>query len=108
MRTYPRVEANGSVRYFEISNAFWWSFGPMRRVLESVEGVTNVRRNWFNGDRFSFAFLERRCVVNEPFDDNSRYWIGPSELDPPPDMGPVHAAFRRFRFRLTFDREFQE
>jgi hypothetical protein len=108
MRTYPHVEANGSVRHFEISNAYWWSFGPMRHVLKSVEGVTTIRRNWFNDDRFSFVFLDRRCVVNEPLGDNGRYWIGPRELDPPLDMSPVQAAFRRFRFRLTFDREFRE
>ena len=80
----------------------------MRRLLESVEGVTNVRRNWFNDDRFSFCFLGRACVVNEPWGDNSRYWIGPANLEPPLDIRPVHEAFRGFRFRLTFDREFRE
>ena len=80
----------------------------MRRVLESVQGVTGVRRNWFNEDRFSFSFLGRPCVVNEPFGDNSRYWIGPAEKQPALDMRPVHEAFRAFRFRFTFDREFKE
>jgi hypothetical protein len=80
----------------------------MRRILESVDGVTQVRRNWFNENHFSFYFLGRECVVNEPFGDNSRYWIGPTELDPPLDMRPVHEAFRKFRFLYTFDSEFRE
>jgi hypothetical protein len=62
----------------------------MRRILESVNGVSDVRRNWFNEDRFSFTFLGRACIVNEPFGDNSRYWIGPAEMEPPIDMTSVH------------------
>lgn len=108
MRTYPDVRGDGSIKSFEISNSFWWSFGPMRKLLESVKGVTDVRRNWFNEDRFSFGFLGRACVVNEPWGDNSRYWIGPTDLEPPLDMKPVHEAFRGFRFRFTFDRDFNE
>jgi len=80
----------------------------MRRVLQSVEGVRNFRRNWFNDDRFAFTFLGRPCVVNEPFGDNSRYWIGPVDLDPPLDMRPIQDAFRRFKFLYTFDAEFKE
>ena len=64
--------------------------------------------NWFSEDRFSFSFLGRSCVVNEPLGDNSRYWIGPTEFDPPLDMRPVHDAFGRFRSRFTFDPEFRE
>jgi hypothetical protein len=108
MRTYPHLRDDGSIQSFEISNSFWWSFGPMRRILESVNGVTGVRRNWFNENRFSFMFLGRKCVVNEPFGDNSRYWIGPAEREPLLDVRPVHDAFRQFRFRYTFDAEFRE
>jgi hypothetical protein len=107
MKTYPFETEGGIVKAFEISNAFPWSLGAMRSVLESVAGVTGFRRNWFNEDRFSFVFLGRACVVNEPWGDNSRYWIGPTEMEPSLDMGPVHEAFRRFRVRLTFDREFR-
>jgi len=44
--------------------------------------------------------------VHEPFGDNSRYWIGPVENEPPIDMSPVRDAFSRFRFRMAFDRDF--
>lgn len=108
MRTYPHLLEDGSIRHFEISNSFWWSWGPMRRVLLSVDGVSNVKRNWFDEDRFSFSYLGRNCVVNEPFGDNDRYWIGPTEFEQPLDMRPIHDAFRKFRFIYTFDSEFRE
>ena len=107
MKTYPFMTETGLVKAFEISNAFPWSLGAMRKILQSVDGVTGYRRNWFNDDRFSFVFRGRPCVVNEPYGDNTRYWIGPIEMEPPLDMAPVHEAFRRFRFGLTFDREFR-
>ena len=108
MRTYPIATDDGLIKAFEISNAYFWSLGDMRRTLASVDGVSDVRRNWFKDDRFSFSFHERPCVVNEPWGDNSRYWIGPIEMEPLLDMGPVHDAFRKFRLTLTFDAEFRE
>jgi hypothetical protein len=47
------------------------------------EGVTDVKRTWFNEDRIKFLFHGEPFVVNEPFGDNSRYWIGP--VEPPGD-----------------------
>ena len=69
MRTYPHIRTDGTIGYFEVSNAFPWSLGPMRRVLSSVNGVSQIRRNWFNDDRWSFLFQGRRCVVHEPWGD---------------------------------------
>jgi hypothetical protein len=106
MKTYPHVREDGTTAYFEISNAFPWSWGFMRRVLASVPGVSDFKRIRSNDDRFAFVYLGRRCVVNEPFGDNSRYWIGPVEKDPPIDMTPVRDAFTQFNFRLTFDQDF--
>ena len=108
MRTYPSTSDDGSIKAFEISSSYFWSLGDMRRTLESVNGVSEVRRNWFNDDRYSFFYQGRACVVNEPYGDNSRYWIGPTELEPALDLGPVHDAFRKFRLVLTFDAEFRE
>jgi hypothetical protein len=79
----------------------------MRHVLTSVEGVSDFMRARINDDRFSFVYLGRCCVVHEPFGDNSRYWIGPAEPDPPIDMTPIRDAFTQFRFGLTLDREFK-
>jgi hypothetical protein len=106
MRTYPHHRADGSIAYFEVSNAFPWSLGPMRRVLQSVTGVSDYRRNWRNEHRFSFTYHDRKCVVWEPWGDNSRYWIGPEAMEPPFDMSPIDEAFRRFRFRFTLHKDF--
>lgn len=106
MRTYPHVRNDGTIAYFEISNAFPWSLGFMRRVLTSVEGVSDFRRERNCDDRFSFLYFGRRCVVHEPFGDNSRYWIGPAEPEPPIDMTAMRDAFTQFRVGITFDREF--
>ena len=106
MKTYPHIREDGTTSYFEISNAFPWSLGFMRRVLTSVQGVSEFKRVKSDDDRFAFVYLGRRCVVNEPFGDNSRYWIGPVDNARPIDMTPVRDAFTRFRFRMTFDKEF--
>ena len=105
MRTYPHIREDASVAYFEISNSFPWSLGPMRRVLCSVPGVAGFRKQWFNEYRFIFTFLGRDCLVWEPWGDSSRYWIGPVVKEPPLDMRPVEGAFKRFTFLATFDRD---
>ena len=69
----------------------------MRRVLTSVQGVSDFKRARSNDDRFAFIYRGRSCVVQEPFGDNSRYWVGPAETDPPIDMTAVRDAFSQFR-----------
>ena len=108
VKTYPHLRADGTVAYFEVSNLFPWSLGFMRRLLSSVDGVTDFKRQRFNDNRFSFVYRGRPCVVNEPFGDNSRYWIGPTEKDPPLDMRLIQEAFagfgRSFMFRRSLGR----
>jgi hypothetical protein len=98
MKTYPILRSDGSLRGFEITSA-WLTFGPLFKLLRSVEGVSEVRRNWFNDDRVTFKFHGKPAVVNEPWGDNSRYWIGLQEPDAAPeiDITPLHQAFRRYR-----------
>lgn len=80
MTTYPILRADGSMLAFEITSG-WVTFRPLFKVLRSVQGVTDVRRNYFNADRLSFLYLGEPCVVNEPWGDNSRYWVGPRETE---------------------------
>ena len=98
MKTYPIVRPNGSIRAFEITSS-WLTFRPLFQILRSVPGVTDVRRNWFNDDRVTFKFYGKAAVVNEPWGDNSRYWIG--VIDPDAaikiDIAPIHEAFKRYR-----------
>ena len=80
----------------------------MRKILLSVDGVSEFKRNWFNDDRYCFSFHGIKCIVNEPWGDNDQYWIGPIDPDSSLDMSPIHSAFRAFQFRYTFDSEFRK
>ena len=64
-----------------------------------MPGVTEVRRNWFNDDRVSFRFKGQAAVVNEPWGDSSRYWVGLQDPDASPetDIAPIHDAFKSYR-----------
>jgi hypothetical protein len=82
---------------FEVTSS-WVSFVPLFRILESVDGVTDVGRQYRNDDRVAFRFQGERFVVNEPWGDNSRYWIGPS--DPAAcqvDALPLEKAFSEYK-----------
>jgi hypothetical protein len=97
MKTYPIYGENGQLKGFEITSA-WIRFGPLLRILRSVDGVTDVSRQWFNDDRASFKFYGRDAVINEPWGDNSCYWVGlknPDE-DKEIDISPIHEAFKRY------------
>ena len=98
MRTWPIVKADGSLRGFEITSA-WVTFSPLFRILRSVPGVSDVRRNRRKDDRVLFNYYGKPGVVHEPWGDNSRYWVGLENPDGSPDVdiGPIHDAFRRYR-----------
>ena len=95
MRTYPLYREDGSLFAFEITSA-WVSFFRLFATLRSVAGVADIRRNCFNEDRASFMYLGERWVVNEPFGDNSRYWVGPERgIHSTQDASAIHLAFQR-------------
>jgi hypothetical protein len=93
MNTYPILRPDGSMLAFEMTSS-WVTFGPLFRILRSVQGVTHVRRNYFHDDRLSFLYFGEACVVNEPWGDNSRYWVGPREAETSSlDFAPINRAF---------------
>lgn len=96
MTTYPIRRPDGSLRGFEITST-WLILRPLLYLLRAVPGVTDVKRQWFNGDRVKFKFHEREAVVNEPWGDNSRYWVGLEDDSPEIDITPIHEAFQRYR-----------
>lgn len=82
---------------FEVSSA-WVTFRPLYKILNSVDGITDVRRQFFSDDRITFNFHSEPFIVYEPFGDNSRYWIGPVDPDASQlDMTPIHKAFQQYR-----------
>ncbi len=98
MKTYPILRPDGSLRGFEITSS-WLAFRPLLKLLRSVPGVTDVRRNWFKDDRVTFRFHGKAAVVNEPWGDNSRYWVGLEDPDASaaPNIAPILEAFSRYR-----------
>ena len=96
MKTYPITNDDGSLRGFEIAVPL--SHRPIYRTLRSVEGVTEIRRTWFNEDRIKFKFNGEPFIVWEPYGDNSRYWIGPAEPPSEQDISPIHEAFQQYRY----------
>ena len=70
------------------------TFAPLLRTLRSVDGVADVRRRYFREARVEFSYREYSYVVNEPWSDSSRYWIGPAEpSNCPLDSTPLEEAF---------------
>ena len=94
MKTYLILRADGSTLAFEVTSS-WVTFGPLFKILRSVTGVSDVRRNYLDDDRLSFTYLGEPCVVNEPWGDSSRYWVGPKEAATSSlDLGPINQAFQ--------------
>ena len=94
MKTYPILKEDGRLRAFEITSA-WLTFRPIYKVLRGVEGVTDIKRNWFNEDRITFSYHSELFVINEPWSDNSRYWVGPKDPNTSKvDLAPLHKAFQ--------------
>lgn len=85
MQTYPAKTApDGRLLAFEVENAY---IGPtaIARLLEQVADVSDVkRRHLFSGDsdvHVRFKYHGQPCIVWEPYGDNSRYWIGPENVE---------------------------
>ena len=103
MKTYPIYTDNGELRGFEITS-YWVRFAPLYKILKSVNGVAEVKRNWFNEDRIIFLYHGKKAVINEPWGDNSRYWVGieDPELASGVDIQPLHEAFIKYRGLTLF------
>jgi hypothetical protein len=96
MRTHPILRDDGTLHAFEVTSA-WVTFRPLFKILRSVSGVTDVKRQYFNDDRVAFIYRGVPFVVNEPWGDSSRYWIGPSDpTGSNTDLRPLHEAFRQY------------
>jgi hypothetical protein len=94
------MRADGTLLAFEIGNAFVW-IGTILRILRSVEGVTDIKCIRSEDDRVVFLFRDARFVVNEPWGDSSRYWIGPKEPKKAVDLDSLHQAFQQHRGPLS-------
>jgi hypothetical protein len=96
MKTYPIFNKNHSVGAFEISSARV-TFRPIYKILESIKNITEVKRQRFSEDKIGFNYRDIKMVINEPYGDNSRYWIGPKDgLNDSVNIEEIHQAFQKY------------
>jgi hypothetical protein len=97
MKTYPLYDEEGRLFAFEIGNTIIGRRG-LCRVVEGIPGATLLRKpkflSWFREAEFcEFSLDGERFVAEEPYGDNSRYWVGPVPPRWLPQTEKVHEAF---------------
>jgi hypothetical protein len=79
MRVFDVRAEDGKLHAFEVENT-WLTRKGVARIVGSIPGV-RIRRaksSWFSRDDFcEFEVNGVGFVAEEPFGDNSRYWIRP-------------------------------
>ena len=93
MKTFPVSRDDGTIRAFEISGT-WVSFRALYSLLQSVEGVVDIKRNRFDEFRITFTFHDEPMAIWEPFGDNSRYLVTPVDDASVFDITPLLKAFQ--------------
>lgn len=91
MRTYQLHDEMGRLRGFEVSSLLGRRL--TRRIAASVPGARITSSN-LRADRFcEFEVAGDRFAIEEPFGDNSRYWIGSVEESQRHSLAVVHKHF---------------
>lgn len=95
MRTYDICKENGELMAFEVNNLLLTRLGAIR-VVRRISGVKILATPWVRQDVFCrFALEGREFLIEEPWGDNSRYWVGPSEpVEPTSQIKVVKTAFQ--------------
>ena len=101
MKTYELLDSEDRLFAFEINNSGIGRHGVCR-VIEGIPGTRLTRKpkflSWFREDSFcDFEVDGETFVVEEPFGDNSRYWIGPQPPRWLPQTERVRDAFANVR-----------
>jgi len=83
MKTYIYKDNDGKTIAFEVSNT-WLSRRRAVKIVENLDAVKILKRPiWFsfkNQDVFcEFKYKGNVYIIEEPWGDSSRYWIGPKE-----------------------------
>ena len=82
METHPLRNEGGELIGFEVPNWPFLSSRGVAKFLSQLPGitVTRVRRLFERSEiHAEFAYQGDAFSVWEPYGDNSRYWVGPSE-----------------------------
>jgi hypothetical protein len=95
MKIHDLVESASGLGAFEVDNHFLTRRRACR-IAASVSGAAVVKtsRLFRDSDDFChFKIGDATYVIEEPFGDNSRYWIGPKESGRRDDLAVIRAAF---------------
>lgn len=99
MTTFDQLDESGRLQSFEVETSDVRRYGLVS-VVKTIPGATIIRKpmmlfTWFREHQFyEFAVGGQRFVADEPFGDNSRYWIGPIPPGLYPETIAVRDAFR--------------
>jgi len=96
MDIYDLRDAEGRIVAFEVENSSLGRHGACR-VADKIPRARLLRRQrhfaWSGRDDFcEFELDGITFVIEEPFGDNSRYWVGPK----PPEFVPQITVVRDF------------
>ena len=99
MQTYPILNEEGKLHAFEINN--WWvGRSGAVRIIEKIPDVLVTRRSKellseFREEIFcQFELHGVQFQIDEPYGDNSRYWIGKTDPGWCPELETIERAFR--------------
>jgi hypothetical protein len=95
VRIHDLKTEDGRFRAFEVSNTFL-SRGQACRIVQKIPGAKLVRqsRTFRDADDFcEFTLAGETYFIEEPFGDNSRYWIGSKGSSKTASLLQVRAAF---------------
>ena len=100
MNIYPIENESGQLHAFEIEN---WKVSRARAtsIVKSIPDAVIIREpkkilSWFREDVFcEFSINNTVFQIDEPYGDNSRYWVGKKEAGGwCPELEKVKKAFQ--------------
>lgn len=99
LRIYTHNEDASESPGFEVENIYV-GLNAIFHMLNPIPGVSDVRKRkifcrW-GSVRLRFKFMGDDYIVDEPFDDNSRYWVGPVDPGNLRDITPLKSAFIKY------------
>lgn len=98
MRVFAHRTPSGDLRAIEVENLWLRRRGAID-VVRAIPGVVIVREgSGFDDDEFCvFMVNDVRFAIEEPFGDNSRYWISTDESEHHTELAIICDAFLKAR-----------
>ncbi len=83
MKTFPLIDQDGALSGFEIPSVYFLTSASVSRFFARCPGVTvtKQRKLFERGNEVHAELIldGAKFIVWEPFGDNSRFWVGPSD-----------------------------